>query len=324
MRFRMDENPALKKCASPAPLIAIVIPSFNAAATLGAAIESALGESEAEAEILVVDDGSTDGSRKIARGFAPRVRVLAEPHRGASAARNRGIAETASEWLLFLDADDLLLPGTLSQRLAAAAGCSDVVVCDWQEFSSDDGEEAEGAVRSIGPAVRAADVEIACAAHIWAPPAALLYRRRIVEEIGGFREDLPVIQDARFLFDAAYHGARFAHSPHLGARHRLSPHSLSRRNPARFWRDVLLNGAQIEALWRTQKPLSAARREALQGVYNHAARGLFAAADPRYFDAVRRLRSMGGRLPLHPKIAAPLAGLIGLRPARRLLRAVGR
>jgi hypothetical protein len=51
-----------------------------------------------------------------------------------------------------------------------------------------------------------------------------------------------VIQDARILFEVAYYGARFAHSPHLGAHHPISQHSLSRRDPAQFGRDVLLNG----------------------------------------------------------------------------------
>ena len=108
----------------------------------------------------------------------------------------------------------------------------------------------QGPVRSVDVEALAADPEVACATRFWAPPAALMYRRSLVDKIGGFRPDLPVIQDARFLFDAASHGAGFARSPHVGAFYRVRPQSLSRRDPARFWRDVLLNGTQIEALWR--------------------------------------------------------------------------
>src|SRR5207248_7608286 len=140
----------------------------------------------------------------------------------------------------------------------------------------DDGETTiRGAVRSIDTGALEADPELACSAHFWATTAALLYRRSLVEKIGGFRADLPIIQDARFLFDAAYHGARLAHSPHLGARYRVLPRSLSRRDPAGFWRDVLLNGGQIEELWRARGFLSAAQREARRGVFDHAGRGLF-------------------------------------------------
>jgi glycosyltransferase involved in cell wall biosynthesis len=306
-------------------VLSVVIPCFNAAATLGSTIESALQQRDVSLDVAVVDDGSIDRSLEIARSFEPRVRVLTGPNRGASAARNRGIAETASEWIVFLDADDLLVPDTLRRRLATAeATGADVVVCDWQELLDRGDGTVEGAVRSVDLAALEADAETGCATHVWATTAALLYRRSLVEKIGGFREDLPVIQDARFLFDAAYHGARFAYSPHLGARYRASPQSLSRRDPTRFWRDVLLNGKQIEALWRGRGSLSARQREALRGIYNSAGRGLFAAADSQYFEAVASLRRLGGELPLHPRIAEPLTRALGLDGARRLLGLLGR
>jgi glycosyltransferase involved in cell wall biosynthesis len=312
-----------ERVASPA--LSVVIPCFNAVATLGSTIESALQQADVECEIVIVDDGSMDGSLAIARGFEPAVRVIAEPHSGASAARNRGIIDTASEWIVFLDADDLLVPGTLRLRLETAeATGADVVVCDWQELLDRGDGTVDGAVRSVDLATLEADAETGCARHVWAPTAALLYRRSLIEKIGGFREDLPVIQDARFLFDAAYHGTRFAHSPHIGARYRFSPQSLSRRDPAQFWRDVLLNGKQIEALWRARGPVSARHRKALKGIYHDAARGLFAAADPQFFEAVTALRRLGGKLPRHPRIAEPLARALGLNSTRRLFGLLGR
>ena len=299
--------------------VSIIIPCFNAVATMAAAIESAIEQRDIEVEIIVIDDGSSDNSISIARGFRPRVLMFTGPNRGVSAARNRGIAETASEWIVFLDADDLLVPGTLRRRLETAEAIgADVVVCDWQEFSDGDDGAVEGAVKSVDVTALGADAEIACATHVWATTAALMYRRSLVEKIGGFREDLPVIQDARFLFDAAYHGARFAHSAHVGARYRVTPQSLSRRDPARFWRDALLNGKQIEALWRKRRALTSRQMTALADIYNGAAHGLFRAGDPAFREALAALRACGLPVGRRNQLAELLSDIAGQSRAVRV------
>lgn len=300
--------------------VAIVVPCFNAEKTLAATLESALAQ-DVPLEIVVVDDGSCDESLAIARAFEPRVRVVSGPNRGASAARNSGIALTSAPWIVFLDADDWLEPDTLKRRLAVAhSQNADVTICDWIEMNDDGaGGLAEGARRSLDWAALEAGPQDAIARQVWATTAAILYSRKIVNRIGGFSADLPVIQDARFLFDAAYHEARFAHAPHVGARYRVLPNSLSRRNPARFWKDVLVNGQQIETLWRAKGPLDAAHIESLAGIYNNAARGLFDAAHPDYFEAVASQRRLGAPLPRHSRVAPPLARAVGLRFARMLL-----
>jgi glycosyltransferase involved in cell wall biosynthesis len=300
-------------------VIAVIVPCYNAASTLAATLESVLAQ-QCVAETLVIDDGSTDDSLAVARAFEPAVRVLTGPNQGVSAARNRGIAETTAPWLLFLDSDDLLTPQTLKTRLSSAAVAdADVIISDWEEMIDEGGTITVGRHRSIDWPALKANVELATAVHVWATTAAILYRRRLVDKIGGFRPDLPIIQDARFLFDAAYHGARFAQSPHVGAQYRILPVSLSRRNPARFWEDVLLNGQQIEALWRAKGSLDDEHRSAVLGIYNSAGRGLFAAGHPRYFEAVERQRQLGLALPRHSQVAAPLARLVGLHAARSML-----
>jgi glycosyltransferase involved in cell wall biosynthesis len=299
--------------------VSVVIPCFNAAATLGAAIASALKQSGRVNEIVVVDDGSTDDSLAIARDFGSGVRVVTGPNRGVSAARNRAIAETCGEGILFLDADDLLSPETVARRLATAEETlADVVVCNWRDLFDNASGPVAAEVKSADFAALAADAEVACAAGVWVPPAALMYRRDIVAKIGGFRLDLPVIQDARFMFDAARHRARFAHSAHVGARYRVRADRVSHRHPASFGRCVLLNGTQIEALGRARGRLAAGRRAVLADIYNCAARGLFRARDPTFRNALAALRASGLPVDRRNRVVELVSEVSGQSAAVRL------
>src|SRR5438046_2433118 len=89
--------------------VGVVITTYNHAAFLGPAIESALAQTEPAAAVLVVDDGSTDDSASVAAKH-PGVRVIRQSNRGLAAARNAGLREHTTDKLIFLDADDRLLP----------------------------------------------------------------------------------------------------------------------------------------------------------------------------------------------------------------------
>src|ERR1700732_448448 len=86
------------------PTVAAIIPCFNAARFVGAAVRSALMQTYPRLEIVVVDDGSTDGLNDALRPFRDRVKLVLQPHQGLSAARNRGIRETEAELVALLDA----------------------------------------------------------------------------------------------------------------------------------------------------------------------------------------------------------------------------
>jgi hypothetical protein len=106
------------------PVVSVIIPAWNAAATLAETVRSAAAQSHSTIEILIVDDGSTDATRSIAEGLAaadPRIRVLAQPNAGVAAARNAGLAQARGAWAAWLDADDLWHPAKLARQLAAAA-----------------------------------------------------------------------------------------------------------------------------------------------------------------------------------------------------------
>ena len=96
---------------SDAPLVSVIIPCYNASRFLAEAIESVLAQTHENLELVVVDDGSTDDSREIVRGFGERVRSEPLPHnQGVNFARNRGVEVARGEFVQFLDSDDLLRP----------------------------------------------------------------------------------------------------------------------------------------------------------------------------------------------------------------------
>jgi glycosyltransferase involved in cell wall biosynthesis len=255
----------------PVAMISVIIPCYNAERTLAATITSALDQ-DVEKEVIVVNDGSTDGSAEIIAEFGDRIRSLSTPNRGVSSARENGTRLACGQYIQYLDSDDLLVPATLGARLeAVATGDADVAHTDWQkmEFGRDGTNVLADIIRPDLAALER-DAEAATAtSEFWAPPAALLYRREIVERIGGWSAGLPVIQDARYLFEAARHKARFAYVAGVGAYYRVSPDSLSRRNLTRFIADCARNASEIENIWRGQGALAPSRVDALARMWAH-------------------------------------------------------
>lgn len=305
------------------PLVSILIPCHNGETFLRATLESALAQTHPHIEIIVVDDGSTDGSRAIASDFEPSVRVLSGPQRGASAARDLATAVSKGEWLQYLDADDLLMPHAVSSRLAAASRLGADVACgDWRRLEPGPGGVwSNGRLEVADPSAVSEEPDLAVFKGFWAPPAAILYRRSIVERIGGWHPNLPVIQDARFLFDAARNGARFAHVPGESAAYRQhASASLSSRSQQRFWEDVLRNNREIEALWTQDGTLVGSRRAAMAEAYGLGARVTFPIDRGLYRANLGEL----SRFPEAPRsrylaVAVALERLIGHRAAVRLM-----
>ena len=126
-------------CRGTMPLVSILVPCFNAERTLAATLESALAQTWPRCEIVVVDDGSRDGSLALARTFEARgVRSFTQANAGASAARNRALREARGEFFQFLDADDLISPGKIAAQIALLgvrpAGL--LATCAWGRFTA--------------------------------------------------------------------------------------------------------------------------------------------------------------------------------------------
>jgi glycosyltransferase involved in cell wall biosynthesis len=106
------------------PTVSVVIPTYNAARYVGAAVDSVLGQTFRDVEILVVDDGSTDGTRALLSRYGTAIRYLRQENGGVSAARNRGIQESRGRYVGFLDADDTWFPEKLDRQIAALESSS--------------------------------------------------------------------------------------------------------------------------------------------------------------------------------------------------------
>ena len=119
------------------PLVSIIIPCYRQGRFLAEAIESALAQSYAAVEVIVVNDGSDDDTDAVARHYAERICYIAQPNCGVSVARNAGMAAARGDFLLFLDADDLLRPDAVRRMVAATQGEERLVVQGWQCFDDD-------------------------------------------------------------------------------------------------------------------------------------------------------------------------------------------
>src|SRR4051794_31394978 len=117
----------------PSPHISVIIAAYNAQAYLQQSVRSVLDPSYTDLEVIVVDDGSSDGTAAVCRSLAAddrRVKLISQPNAGISAARNRGLAAAAGEWISVIDADDLWRPGKLARQLSVTQQAKNrVVLC---------------------------------------------------------------------------------------------------------------------------------------------------------------------------------------------------
>ena len=117
--------------------VSVIIPCYNAETYLAPCLESVLAQSHRQIEVIVIDDGSKDGTLEIARGFAKRdarIRVLHQENAGVCAARNAGLDVATGEWVAFVDGDDLLPPDAISTLLSACTDDVDMVVGAHETF----------------------------------------------------------------------------------------------------------------------------------------------------------------------------------------------
>ena len=168
---------------APDGAVSVVIPCYNQARFLGEAIDSVLRQTYPPVDVIVVDDGSTDDTASVAQRYAA-VNYLRQPNEGAPSARNRGLRSSQGEFVLFLDADDRLLPDAIAQGITALG--------DHQDWALVTGHvrliAADGTVETTPPQAHAAGDQFLAllrSNYIWTP-GVVLYRRSVLEAVGPF------------------------------------------------------------------------------------------------------------------------------------------
>jgi glycosyltransferase involved in cell wall biosynthesis len=193
-----------------ASLISVIIPCYNAEAFVGETIRSVLDQTYANVEVIVLDDGSTDGSREVVAGIEDdRVRLVEQSNQGACRARNRGAREAGGAYLTFLDADDRITPETLTALNDALDGRTRAVAwCPWKRLRRVDGQWV---VRDHNlDATPPDDDPVRGWLSGWfVPPCGIMWTRDAFEHTGEWDEELAADQDGELMLRAFLSGVDF-------------------------------------------------------------------------------------------------------------------
>ena len=177
-------------------LISVVMPCYNAAPYVEEAIECVLRQSYPQVELIVVDDGSTDGSTEILQRLATehpeRITLVYQNRAGPFAARNRALAHANGNYIAFLDADDTWHPDALHlMHDALEAEHANIAYCGWQNV----GIAATDPLPKIPPVLDAGKAASHFLDHCPWPINSVLIRRQLIDELRGFSERAPTAMD---------------------------------------------------------------------------------------------------------------------------------
>lgn len=228
--------------------VSVVIPAYNQGRYLREAIDSALLQRPAPLEVIVIDDGSTDETPAVCEAFGGRIRYVRQKNGGVSAARNLGVAMSRGAAILFLDSDDVLLPGVISRALHALASAPTGariagVHTDYQIFSEEGDYVQRVSVKSISRARLLRDSLLI--------PSGLVMSRDCVKALGEFDGSINTCEDWDYWLRAAIGGWQFLRVPVIGFLHREHGESASKRQAS-----ALVVRRRFLGKWRNDSRLS--------------------------------------------------------------------
>ena len=182
----------VKYLINPSPTISVVIPTLNRCHTLHRAIDSILKQTSSVNEIIIVDNGSTDGTRDMIQSNFAMVTYVTELKRGVSAARNKGISIANGQWIAFLDSDDAWLPAKLEQQLKAYDENKNIRLIHTDEIWYRKGKRVNQMKKHKK---RGGNIFEYCLPLCCISPSSVLLHKDLVKDVGLFDEDLPACED---------------------------------------------------------------------------------------------------------------------------------
>jgi glycosyltransferase involved in cell wall biosynthesis len=250
-------------------LVSVIIPTHNRAAWVAQAAASVLSQTFRDFELLVVDDGSTDGTLEALAPFSGRLKLLKQRgNRGVSAARNLGIAAAQGEWLALLDSDDLWLKDKLTRQMAYLKDHPGLLICQTEEIWVRHGIRVNPPVthRKVGGRIFEASLK-----RCMVSPSAVMLHRRLLEEVGLFDEALPAAEDYDLWLRVAWRHVIGLVPQHLVVKRGGHPDQLSRAWGLDRWRIAALRKILQEP--ELPKPYRLAARRTLAEKCRIYARG---------------------------------------------------
>ena len=174
------------------PAVSVIIPTYNRGWSLGEAIDSVLAQDFTDYELIIVDDGSTDNTRKVLDSYGPDIIVLQQSNKGVSAARNRGIAESRAQLVAFLDSDDLWLPQKLTRQVEFFSINPEALICQTEEIWERNGVRVNPKKRHYKYSGMIFEPSLALCL---VSPSAVIIRKNLFDVVGLFDECLPACED---------------------------------------------------------------------------------------------------------------------------------
>jgi cellulose synthase/poly-beta-1,6-N-acetylglucosamine synthase-like glycosyltransferase len=174
----------------------VIIPTFNRRELLRRTVESVISQVGTEFEIIVIDDGSTDGTLEMLRTSAPRVRTLTQTNRGPGAARNLGMQNASGDYIAFLDSDDLWFSWTLNTYRAVIQQCGRPAFIAGRPFRFSDESQLSAAREEELKLESFADYFASGDQWRWWGASSFVIRRDALQTVGGFTFDLNNGEDA--------------------------------------------------------------------------------------------------------------------------------